>query len=326
MQLKEIRKGILSCSHRHIAKAITLIESDLEPDQAQAEELLDNIYEKTGNSLRLGITGVPGVGKSSLIEKLGILILEKNPKAKVAVLAVDPSSPVRGGSILGDKTRMEALAVHPRAFVRPSASSCYLGGVAPRTAETSLILEAAGFDYIIIETVGVGQSEYLLSDMVDIFIMLQMPYAGDEIQGIKKGILELADLFVINKYDGDLKTAAQLSKNMFARVIQITHGHETIKPSILLTSTTENIGIDKLWNSILNFCEQQKKSGQFAVRRQAQIQKRLQEDLAWLLKSYMKHNSHFKNLSENLEKEIINLKISPTKAARKLLQNILGNN
>ena len=197
--LSAIRNG----DRRAIAKAITLLESTHPEKLDQGQELLEELLPETGKSLRIGITGVPGVGKSTFIEAFGMRLIEAGHR--VAVLAVDPSSPITGGSILGDKTRMQQLSSHPQAFVRPSPSSGVLGGVTRRTRETMLLCEAAGYDVIIVETVGVGQSETMGASMVDLFLVLMLPNAGDELQGIKKGILELADLIVINKADGDQK-------------------------------------------------------------------------------------------------------------------------
>lgn len=210
---------LLNGDRRTLAKAITLIESSREEDQSQAQELLKAILPKSGKSFRIGITGVPGVGKSTFIEAFGQLLIQNN--YKVAVLAIDPSSPVSGGSILGDKTRMDKLSQSELSFIRPSPSRCFLGGVAQKTRESILLCEAAGYDFILVETVGVGQSEYEVADMVDFFMILMLPGAGDELQGIKKGILELADAIIINKADGENLTSAKVAKSHYENALHL---------------------------------------------------------------------------------------------------------
>ncbi len=206
-------QAILDGNRRALAKAITLVESHLPEHIEQAQALLDQVLPHTGNSLRIGISGVPGVGKSTFIEAFGLYLISQGKK--VAVLAVDPSSPLAGGSILGDKTRMEHLARDERAFIRPSPTSGSLGGVANKTRESILLVEAAGYDVVLVETVGVGQSEYEVAGMVDFFTVLMLPNAGDELQGIKKGILELADALLINKADGDSVNLAEKTKRHY---------------------------------------------------------------------------------------------------------------
>ncbi len=203
-------QALLDGNRRALAKAITLVESKLDRHREQAQDILEQVLPHSGNSIRIGITGVPGVGKSTFIEAFGLYLIAQGKR--VAVLAVDPSSPIAGGSILGDKTRMEELSRRDEAFIRPSPAEGKLGGVAQKTRETMLLCEAAGYDVILVETVGVGQSEYQVAGMVDFFMVLMLPGGGDELQGIKKGILELADALVINKADGDSENLANLSR------------------------------------------------------------------------------------------------------------------
>ena len=210
---------ILQGNRRAIAKAITLLESTRPESFEQGQELLESLLPHAGKALRIGITGVPGVGKSTFIEAIGLFLIKQGHR--VAVLAVDPSSQLTGGSIMGDKTRMNELAQHPHAFIRPSPSSGILGGVARKTRETMLICEAAGYDVVIVETVGVGQSETMVASMVDLFLLLMLPNAGDELQGIKKGVLELADLVVVNKSDGEQETLAKTAQSEYRKALHL---------------------------------------------------------------------------------------------------------
>lgn len=242
---------LLSGDRRTLAKAITLIESSRLDDNAEAQDLLKAILPHTGKSMRLGVTGVPGVGKSTFIESFGLNLISKGHK--LAVLAIDPSSPVSGGSILGDKTRMEKLSQENNAFIRPSPSSGFLGGVAQKTRESILLCEAAGFDYIIIETVGVGQSEYEVAAMVDFFMVLMLPNAGDELQGIKKGILELADALIINKADGDAINQAIQSLAQYQSVIDLVRNNPNWKTRVMSCSALKNQNIDLVYQMIVEF-------------------------------------------------------------------------
>jgi LAO/AO transport system kinase len=234
---------------RALARAITLVESTRDDHRARAETLLERVLGETGRATRIGISGPPGAGKSTFIEAFGLHLLELGHKP--AVLAVDPSSPVSGGSILGDKTRMERLARDERAFIRPSPTGGTLGGIARRTREASLLCEAAGFDVVVIETVGVGQSETAVADMVDMFMLIVPPAGGDELQGIKKGIVELADLLVVNKFDGDLAKAAGRAVSDYAAAVHLL-GRNTAgwMPPVLAVSSLENRGIDQVWSAI----------------------------------------------------------------------------
>src|SRR5210317_1818887 len=229
---------LLSGNRRALAKAITLVESKLERHREQAQGILEQVLPHSGNSIRIGITGVPGVGKSTFIEAFGLYLIEQGKR--VAVLAVDPSSPIAGGSILGDKTRMEELSRREEAFIRPSPSEGTLGGVAQKTRETMLLCEAAGFDVILVETVGVGQSEHQVAGMVDFFLVLMLPGGGDELQGIKKGIVELADAIVINKADGDSETIARTTQQHYRSALGLLKHASFWQPQVLACSALNN--------------------------------------------------------------------------------------
>ena len=262
---------------RAMAKAITLLESTRPDHRLQADELLTNLLPHTGQSYRIGLSGVPGVGKSTLIESLGLMLIAQGHK--VAVLAIDPSSTVSGGSILGDKTRMEQLSVHPHAFIRPSPSSGTLGGVAEKTRECMLVCEAAGYDVVLVETVGVGQSETSVAGMTDMFCLLQLPNAGDDLQAIKKGVMELADLVVINKadIDPDAATRAQAQITSALRLLGLHGNPERLgwSPQVVPISALQGTGISQFWEAVSAFRTLQADSGRFATRRQSQA-------LAWM--------------------------------------------
>ena len=264
---------------RAIAKAITLLESTRADHRAQADELLTALLPHTGKSFRLGISGVPGVGKSTFIEALGLFLIGQGHR--VAVLTIDPSSTVSGGSILGDKTRMEHLSVHERAYIRPSPSSGTLGGVAEKTREAMLVCEAAGYDIVIVETVGVGQSETAVAGMTDMFVLLQLPNAGDDLQAIKKGVMEIADLVVINKadIDPDAATRARAQITSALRLLGM-HGHsghgESIwHPQVVQLSALAGTGLVEFWAAVTKFQTLQTANGRWASRRQ-------QQSLAWM--------------------------------------------
>lgn len=265
-----------------MAKAITLLESTRADHRAQADELLTAILPHTGQSFRLGISGVPGVGKSTFIEALGLYLIGQGHR--VAVLAVDPSSTVSGGSILGDKTRMEHLSVHPQAYIRPSPSSGTLGGVAEKTREAMLVCEAAGYDVVIVETVGVGQSETAVQGMTDMFCLLQLPNAGDDLQAIKKGVMELADLVVINKadIDPDAATRARAQITSALRLLglhgnpdHMHHDQQIWHPQAIQLSALLGQGVDAFWAAVSEFRQLQTANGRLQARRQ-------QQSLAWM--------------------------------------------
>ena len=255
-----------------MAKAITLLESTNPESFEQGQELLDSLLPHTGKALRIGITGVPGVGKSTFIEAFGLFLIEHGHR--VAVLAVDPSSPITGGSIMGDKTRMKELSQHPDSFIRPSPSSGVLGGVARKTRETVLICEAAGYDIVFVETVGVGQSETLVDSMVDLFMLLMLPNAGDELQGIKKGVLELADLVVVNKSDGVQASQAITTQSEYRKAMQLlSSSKNSWEPQILRCSALEKQGMDTIWEAVKNFREALQNSGEWEQQRRSQSEK-----------------------------------------------------
>ena len=257
---------------RALAKAITLLESTRADHRTQADELLGRLLPHAGKSLRLGISGVPGVGKSTFIEALGLWLIEQD--LRVAVLAVDPSSSVGGGSILGDKTRMERLSVDTRAFIRPSPASGNLGGVAEKTRESLLLCEAAGFHVVIVETVGVGQSETAVAGMTDLFVLLQLPNAGDDLQAIKKGVMELADLVVINKADID-PAAATRAQAQISGAMRLLGPHAHAGTQVLQLSALLGNGLAEFWQVVTSFRERRQSSGEFQARRQ-------QQDRAWM--------------------------------------------
>ncbi len=262
------REALLAGNRRALAKAITLVESTNLDDRSAADQLVQSILSATGRSLRIGISGTPGVGKSTFIEALGLYICGLGKK--LAVLAVDPSSPVNGGSILGDKTRMERLSREPNAFIRPSPSSGQLGGVAQKTREGILLCEAAGFDVIFVETVGVGQSEIEVSSMVDFFLLLMQPNSGDELQGIKRGILELAQALVINKADGDGLGFANQAQAHCQSAVELLAAKDAWKTRVLTCSALENRNIDKVWSMLSEYADLGFENGMIEARRHRQ--------------------------------------------------------
>ncbi|EIJ78792.1 membrane ATPase/protein kinase [Bacillus methanolicus PB1] len=300
----ELTKGVLEGNRGLLARAITLIESNAERHFSQAQELLQNLLPYTGKSIRIGITGVPGAGKSTFIESFGTFLCEQD--YRVAVLAVDPSSSLTGGSILGDKTRMEKLARNPRAFIRPSPSGGKLGGVHRKTRETMLLCEAAGFDVILVETVGVGQSEVIVRDMVDFFMLLVLTGAGDELQGMKKGIMELADAVIVNKADGLNKKEAEKAKEEYNRILHIlqpaTKGWET---KAYTCSALYSTGIAEIWNEIEKFKKQTKQSCVFDDRRRKQTKEWIYSMISDQLHySFFRHPDIKKQLPK-IENEVI---------------------
>jgi LAO/AO transport system kinase len=281
---------------RAIAKAITLLESTRSDHRAEADELLTTLLPHTGKSLRLGISGVPGVGKSTLIEALGLYLIEQG--YRVAVLTIDPSSSVSGGSILGDKTRMERLSMHERAYIRPSPSSGTLGGVAEKTREAILVCEAAGYDIVVVETVGVGQSETAVQGMTDMFVLMQLPNAGDDLQAIKKGVMELADLVVINKADIDAD-AAMRAQAMITSSLRLLgmhgnphglHGEKHWQPNVISLSALLGQGVDRFWSVAAEFQSLQTANGRFQLRRQSQALSWMWERIDAGLKQSFKSN------------------------------------
>jgi LAO/AO transport system kinase len=324
IDLEQLKQG----QRRALAKAITLVESKLDQDRERAQTMLNALLPHTGRSIRIGISGVPGVGKSTFIEAFGRHLISL--KKKVAVLAVDPSSPLRGGSILGDKTRMEKLSREPNAFIRPSPSEGALGGVAQKTRETMLLCEAAGYDVILVETVGVGQSEFEVASMVDFFLVLMLPNAGDDLQGIKRGIMELADALVINKSDGDNAHFAEQTKGHYQSAFHLLKHDGFWQPKILTCSSLENTGIIETWQMICDYVEESKttKYGHEASSQdQCAFQtKRAQQNSQWLnalirdmLEQKLKHDPKVKHQLPQLKQAVLNSQVTPYSAAQQII-------
>lgn len=312
---------------RAIAKSITLLESTKHEDRINAEALLQKILPLSGKSFRIGISGVPGVGKSTFIESLGLYLIQTG--FKVAVLAIDPSSSISGGSILGDKTRMEQLSASEHAFIRPSPSSGNLGGVAEKTRESMLVLEAAGFDIIIVETVGVGQSEIAVSKMTDIFVLMQLPNAGDDLQAIKKGIMEIADLIIINKSDLDIHAAtrAQAHIKSSLRIFgyqgnphQMLHEKSVWHPDVICLSAMNPKHIEDFWKMILHFQNLQNNQGAFIHRRSTQAISWMEDQLEQGLKEMFKTHPIIKNQYKDYQNQVGLGQLDPSMAVRSLLK------
>lgn len=320
--MHELTEKILSGNRRAIAKAITLIESSRDDHQDSAQALLSDLLPHSGNSIRLGLTGTPGVGKSTFIETFGKMLTAK--AIKVAVLAVDPSSKVTGGSILGDKTRMEELARDKNAFIRPTPSKGTLGGIARYTREAMIVLEASGYDLIIIETVGVGQSEVAVADLVDMFVLLLSPGGGDELQGIKRGIMELADLIIVNKADGDFKDAAKLAASYVRNALHLMKPKsENWTVKTLEISSLNNIGIKDVWKNVEDFRKLMIESGEFARKRSQQSISSIWSEISELLISKIK-TSNEADISV-LELKVRQNKITSRQAAESLINTLLKN-
>ncbi len=316
---EEYAAGIASGDRVILAKAISLAESSLPEDQHQSAELLAKLNPKTGDTIRIGITGVPGVGKSTFIEVFGKYITSLHKK--IAVLTVDPSSQLTKGSILGDKTRMEELSKNPLAFIRPSASGNTLGGTTGRTRECILLCEAAGYEVIIVETVGVGQSETGVKNLVDFFLLLMLAGAGDELQGIKKGIMEMADAVVITKADGDNIKRAKAAQADFQHALNLfTENISGWKPKVLTSSALTNTGIKEVWAAILSFKDHAIHSGYFDLQRKEQRVTAFRESFEQLLRSELEQFPEIQKKSSILEKEVADWKISAQEAAQQLLE------
>lgn len=311
-------QGVMDCNRRVIAKTITLIESSLPIHQELARTIIDLLLPYTGKAVRLGITGVPGVGKSVFIESLGTMLVKRGHR--VAVLAVDPSSKRSGGSVLADKTRMEKLSVEENAFIRPSPSGGTLGGVARKTRETMIICEAAGFDVVIVETVGVGQSETTVASMVDFFLVLMITGAGDEIQGIKKGILELADAIAVNKADGDNVKKAEVARKQYETAIHYLAPSLPIwTPPVLTCSALEMIGIEEIWQTVLEHREKFMETGELEANRRKQAVDWMWSLVKEGLKEQFNNNPQVKKMLPTIIKEVKEGTTASTIAANKLL-------
>jgi LAO/AO transport system kinase len=314
-QAEAIRSG----DRAALSRAITLVESTRADHRDQAQRLLLKLMPDAGKALRVGITGVPGVGKSTTIEALGMYLIEQGHR--VAVLAVDPSSTRTGGSILGDKTRMAKLAVHPDAYIRPSPTSGTLGGVAKATRETVVLAEAAGFDVVLVETVGVGQSEVAVANMVDTFVFLTLARTGDQLQGIKKGVLELADIIVVNKADGAHAIEAKAAARELSSAIRLIHPHETLwRPPVLTMSAMQGTGLRELWETVLRHRDVLTAAGEFEARRRVQ-----QVDWTWsmvrdaVLDRVLNHSAVRAQRAE-IERQVRAGELTPALAAQRILE------
>ncbi len=322
--VEEIVSGIRSGSRVVLGQAITLVESARPDHQVLAQAVIARLLAEANNgptTLRIGITGAPGVGKSSLIEALGMHLIEQGQR--IAVLAIDPSSSVSRGSILGDKTRMERLSVAEMAFVRPSPAGSSLGGVARKTRETILLVEAAGYDTILIETVGVGQSEVAVHRMTDLFLLLLLPGAGDELQGIKRGIVEMADLIAVNKADGERLALAQQAQRHYRNAIHLLpQKSSSWSPQVLMCSAQDGTGIGELWAAILQYRKQTQGNGFFVENRRQQAHYWLEEALQAGLQALFHNNRHAQLLLKTLEPEVLAGRLSPFSAAEQIIQRL----
>jgi GTPase len=322
-ELAELIRAVRSSDRAALPRAITLVESTRVDHREQAQRLLLALMPYAGNAHHVGITGVPGVGKSTAIESLGMYLIERGHR--VAVLAVDPSSTRTGGSILGDKTRMQQLAVHPGAYIRPSPTSGTLGGVARATRETMVLLEAAGFDVILVETVGVGQSEVAVANMVDTFVFLTLARTGDQLQGIKKGVLELADIVVVNKADGEHVAEARSAARELAGAIRLIHPRGTLwRPPVLTMSALEGTGLGELWDTVERHRQVLTDAGEFEARRRAQ-----QVDWTWQMVrdtvlDRVLSSPAVRNVRAEVERQVLAGELTPAMAAQQILKVASG--
>ena len=319
----EFVEGILAGNITILSQAITLIESNNPDNYAQAQEIIERCLPYAGKSVRIGITGVPGAGKSTWIEAVGNMVTSMHHK--LAVLAIDPSSERSGGSILGDKTRMETICHNPDIFIRPSPSAGSLGGVARKTRETVVLCEAAGFDVIFIETVGVGQSETAVHSMVDMFLLLQISGAGDELQGIKRGIMEMADLMVITKADGENKVKAEVARRQFQNALQLfpTPASDW-KAKVYTCSSLESVGLEEIWKGIEEYVEHIKRNGYFQHHRNEQNKYWMYESINEALKSHFYLNPEIESRIADVEGRVLDAKLSSFIAAKELLDIYFG--
>jgi LAO/AO transport system kinase len=318
-KIDDLAAAIRNGDRAALPRAITLVESTRADHREEAQQLLMALMPDAGSAMHVGITGVPGVGKSTTIEALGMHLIEQGHR--VAVLAVDPSSTRTGGSILGDKTRMPQLAVHPDAYIRPSPTSGTLGGVAKTTRETIVLLGAAGFDVILVETVGVGQSEVAVANMVDTFVFLTLARTGDQLQGIKKGVLELADIVVVNKADGEHTSEAKSAARDLLGAIRLIYPRETLwRPPVLTMSALEGTGLTELWDTVLKHREVLTEAGEFEARRNAQ-----QVDWTWSMVrdtvlDRVLGNPTVRKIRADVERKVRDGELTPTLAAQQILE------
>jgi LAO/AO transport system kinase len=321
LSLDDYEAGVRDCDRTVLGRAITLVESNAPADQRLAQELLVRLLPETGEAVRIGITGVPGVGKSTFIEAFGSNLTAAGHR--VAVLAVDPTSGVTRGSILGDKTRMAKLSRDEAAFVRPSPSSGSLGGVTRKTRESMLVCEAAGFDVILVETVGVGQSETVVADMVDCFLVLMLPNAGDELQGIKRGILELADIIAVNKADRDVESA-RLAKRDYQYALRMMRGaggaDDEWKVPVLLVSGLKNEGLDTLWSTIGEHRALLERTGQLDRKRRGQLERWMWSMVEEHVLQALHQHPEVARIAPEIEARVLDGTLTPTLGARRLLE------
>jgi LAO/AO transport system kinase len=316
--VEDLAEAVRNGDRAALPRAITLLESTRADHREKAQRLLLELTPDSGDAYRVGITGIPGVGKSTTIEALGMHLIELGHR--VAVLAVDPSSTRTGGSILGDKTRMARLAVHPDAYIRPSPTSGTLGGVAKATRETAVLLAAAGFDVILIETVGVGQSEVTVANMVDTFVLLTLARGGDQLQGIKKGVLELADIVVVNKADGDHLPEARSAARELSGAIRLIHPRETLwRPPVLTMSAAEGTGLKELWDTIERHRQVLSEAGEFEARRRAQLVDWTWQMVRDTVLDRLMSNPAVRNIRADVERKVKAGELTPALAAQQIL-------
>ena len=320
--IKKLAEKIVAQDRRALSRAITLVESSRGDHRAQAVELVQRLHQNSGQALRIGLSGTPGVGKSTFIEAFGSFLTEQG--LRVAVLAVDPSSARSGGSILGDKTRMDRLARNPNAFIRPSPSQSHLGGVARRTREAVAICEAAGFDIVLIETVGVGQSETIVSDMADLFVLLLAPAGGDELQGVKRGIMEMADIILVNKADGDLKPAAVRTCADYAGALRLLRKREQDPkgfPAAMLVSAVAETGLEQAWKSMRELAKWRQKEGHYQIRRASQARFWFEEDVQQGVLAVLAQSDTQKDI-ERMGERVFKGDLLPAAAAAEILAKL----